>query len=256
MGLFGKIKNIFYDIEEVEVPETQKEVEEVKKEEVKEVKINPIIEETPSERELFKSKNTFNFPIFDSEEEDIKPIIKEEVREVKYEAPKREIRRDTYIAPEPPKEQRERKVFTPTPVISPVYGILDKNYTKEEVVPKREVHEVKDSGRSYDYVRRKAYGTLEDEFENTLTDITSKKETIEDMTSDITETIDRIEESSKDIKSLLTEIEDTKVTVGDLEENFKDKIEKEEENNNEPLDNTLEHDLFNLIDSMYDSKEE
>ena len=52
--------------------------------------------------------------------------------------------------------------FEPTPIISPIYGILDKNYRKEEVVDK------KDRPSSYvsrkdidlDSVRRKAYGDV------------------------------------------------------------------------------------------------
>ena len=30
----------------------------------------------------------------------------------------------------------DRKVFRPSPIISPVYGVLDKNYRKEEIVDK------------------------------------------------------------------------------------------------------------------------
>ena len=39
MGLFGKIKNIFYDEEIVDVPEEPKSVEKPKIEEVKELKM-------------------------------------------------------------------------------------------------------------------------------------------------------------------------------------------------------------------------
>ena len=46
-----------------------------------------------------------------------------------------------------------------------------KNYKKEEVVARKEVYETHESEKSYDYVRKKAYGTLEDELENTLTKI-------------------------------------------------------------------------------------
>ena len=260
MGLFGKIKNIFYDIEEVEEPIKEEEEKKIEVKEDKEVKINPIVEET-TERELFKSKNTFNFPIFDSDEEDIKPEVKTRVKEetdISYELPRREIRREnnynisanvnTNTAP------RERKVFTPTPVISPVYGILDKNYKKEEVAPRKEVYQIKESEKNYDYVRRKAYGTLEDELENTLTHLSDKDDSILDLTEDLSETIQKIEKSSRNIEDLLTEIDTDKVTVEEIEEGIKDRIEKEEVDIK--IDNTLEHDLFNLIDSMYEDKED
>ena len=57
-----------------------------------------------------------------------------------------------------------------------------------------------------------------------------------------------------------TEDMDKQLSVGELEdrvelENF-DEEEPQEEKKEEVSDNTLEHDLFNLIDSMYDDKEE
>ena len=71
MGFINKIKNFFYDEEEVEEevpkekvqPEKRKKID--KKEEEKEI----------SERELFKSERTFNFPM-DLEDEDFTPVAK------------------------------------------------------------------------------------------------------------------------------------------------------------------------------------
>lgn len=102
-----------------------------------------------------------------------------------------------------------KKTFTPSPIISPVYGILDKNYTKDDIVDKKdglkrekivkpvvkkenvktiedaekevEIEEVKIEEKpivvekttpvvDIDSVRKKAYGELED-LEKTLTDI-------------------------------------------------------------------------------------
>ena len=48
-----------------------------------------------------------------------------------------------------------KKPFTPSPVISPVYGILDKNYSKEDIIDKRTDRRKIDS---FDRVRDKAYG--------------------------------------------------------------------------------------------------
>ena len=36
-------------------------------------------------------------------------------------------------------EKDDRTYFKPSPIISPIYGILDKNYKKDEVTPKREI---------------------------------------------------------------------------------------------------------------------
>lgn len=33
--------------------------------------------------------------------------------------------------------EEPKKVFKPSPIISPVYGVLDKNYHKEDIVTKK-----------------------------------------------------------------------------------------------------------------------
>lgn len=55
----------------------------------------------------------------------------------------------------------EKGYFRPSPIISPIYGILDKNYKKEDVVSKREIHITSSYARtnmSVDDIRNKAYG--------------------------------------------------------------------------------------------------
>ena len=147
MSFMNKVKNFFYeDIEEeVEEQEPKKKFNPFKKESKVE---EQIVKEEPidvkqeanndlSERELFKAERTFNFPmdlgdeIFDNEEEtkvDI-PTRREPVREETY-------TRSIYhnISREEPKKDEPKKKFRPSPVISPVYGILDKNYTVDDVV--------------------------------------------------------------------------------------------------------------------------
>ena len=103
MGLFGKIKNIFYDEEIIEVPEeTVKKEERPKIEEVKSIRREEVISRpkeevkpvTPiyTERELFKTQpvNTFKFPMVD-EEDEIKPTRTS--RSMSYEEPKRREKR-------------------------------------------------------------------------------------------------------------------------------------------------------------------
>ena len=281
MGLIGKLKNIFYDEEIVEVKD-EPIVREEKKEEIRKPRIEEIqiqkeekIENTYSERELFKSEPTFKFPVID--EDDDEPVqTRSRVNTIDLDRresakrPERVVDRVNEIHKPNVnvtigKEKNSEKTFTPSPVISPIYGILDKNYTKEEIKEKVETSKrPSESEFNYDYVRRKAYGTLEDELENTLTKLNNEvdKKVKEESKDD-----------SKSIEELLNEIEENaNISVGDLEERIKDEFELEEEKQPPILDKkeeikvdnelsldaddkTLEHDLFNLIDSMYEDKE-
>ena len=59
-------------------------------------------------------------------------------------------------------KKEDKKVFKPSPIISPIYGILDKNYKKEDVVQKKEVRLTSSYSRSnvsVDEVRDKALGS-------------------------------------------------------------------------------------------------
>ena len=279
MGLFRKIKDIFYDEEIVEVPDKNEE----EKEEIRSRQEPPVIEEITapiksvkydvadeeeeeetdkfSERELFKPEKTFDFPVFDEEEEEIKTRSKTNVLELQKELEQRSMstRERVYERKETPSEEvnNNSSTFRPSPVISPVYGILDKNYTKEEIVEKKDVDKPYKGNINYDYVRRKAYGTLEDELEDTLTKVNTN---IVDEVDELEKEIDELPKPTKNIEELLGEIERNK-TIGELEEKAKnemlDEEEKEEKEEESKVDdNTLEHDLFNLIDSMYEDKEE
>ena len=277
MGVFSKLKNIFYD--EVEVDEPAKEIkidkpvkkEIVEKPRVEEIKVvrqeekreEPKREETPkendnfgNERDLFRSERTFNFTQ-DDDEIDLPP--RRNVLEREKKVVKQEVK-------EPVVEQP--KVFKPSPVISPIYGILDKDYKKEEIAPKKvEVKETTLSANTinYDTVRRKAYGTLEDDLEDTLNKM--NKLTPNDIQAEVQKIdsdVNKLEERSNKIEDLITKIESSpemnkNVSVGELEdkvklENFDDTTELS--NDKTMTDSTLEHDLFNLIDSMYDDKED
>lgn len=279
MGLFDKIKSVFYDEEIIEVPE-----EKVKREEVKpkiEKVERPLVEEekpkpkleTPvyTEREIFKTESSasFKFPMIDEEEEKPKQRSRVNVLEERTkESSKRENKYADLFKEKSAPEKKPERIFKPSPVISPVYGVLDKNYTKEEIMERsQEVipRTTSPKDMNYDAVRRKAYGTLEDELESTLTELSEPKHT--EKPAEKTD--------NKSIEDLLSEIEGNKnMSIGEIEEKIKDKMEEEE---SEPIsldkvsdtysedegvnedagayDKTLEHDLFNLIDSMYEEKE-
>ncbi len=321
MAFLNKLKGIFFDeveddeeskTEEISIKEIAHE-EEKKEEPIREVK--PLVEEekvpervTPistnddfNERELFRSSRTFEFTEFNEPEEEELPKrrsvldfdnVMEEKREPVLDerivsTPKPVMSTTTTTSDQP-------KVFKPSPIISPIYGILDKDYKKEEIV-EREKSVSKDESISkvttYDTVRRKAYGTLEDDLEDSLNEINklSSKEVNEkieesrvidtDDLTDASKAIAEINEKTQKIEDLITKIEETSdqidrsMTIGDLEDTAEiiERREKVVEPEPEPVveqpaeeekedktmtDSTLEHDLFNLIDSMYDDKED
>ncbi len=267
MGIFKKIKDIFYDEEVVEVPAVEEKKESVKND-------APVIEEitTPidtkfkfdeeeksndfSERELFKPEKTFDFPVFDEEDEEpAKTRTKVNVLELQKELEQKSmVSRNKNYESKDSTEPRKESTFKPSPVISPVYGILDKNYKKEEIVEKKDVTKPYLGEINYDYVRRKAYGTLEDELEDTLTKVNTD---IVSSVDELEKEINELPKPSDNIEELLGEIKKN-ATIGELEEKAKQEMIEEDEEKEESKveDNTLEHDLFNLIDSMYEDKEE
>ena len=284
MGVFNKLKGIFYDEVIVEEPEEEvKKVDKIVKKEVvveepvKEVS-KPVVqpvkfdsfddmreakEETRhSERELFRSERTFNFTEFDEEEEVLPPrrtVMSEPPRPTRVVEPVRQVVK--------PVEPPQPKVFKPSPIISPIYGILDKDYKKEEIKSRNVASSNKPSNvkyTSYDVVRRKAYGTLEDDLEDTLNsmDSVSIEETVESMNNNanVSQNIDK----AAKIEALINQIDDVSyeldksMSIGEIEDTISlNKFEFEEEINDKTItDSSLEHDLFNLIDSMYDDKED
>lgn len=178
MGFFDKVKNMFTEEVEDEV-----KVEQVKKE------VTHVAIESPRAKELeieedfeVSEEPVFSKPVF-FDDNDFKDLNLAEKKE-----PDRYVEKDIYGRKNDEKKEEEKKAFKPTPIISPVYGILDKNYHKEDIVSRTEVKpSVQDTEPSIDSIRNKAYGTLEDELENTLFGNNSilfkqiKEETTEDV---------------------------------------------------------------------------
>jgi hypothetical protein len=284
MGLFNKLKNALFEEEEIDLePDNSKVV--IKDEEVEEKKETPIKEEIPleNERELFKAENTFNFPEFDEEEfvtsyeqqnkarkekEDsrrveynrVKPVSYEYESKVKVTREKPVLKKDK-VAP----KEEVKKAFKPSPVISPVYGILDKNYKKEDIVTVEKDVKVK-KVFDVDMARKKAFGTLEDDIEKTM------NEPIETFYNEDSKSIDELLNDTIDdtieIKYANDYNEDI-IDKDDLTNNIEEELDKVDENlegiemPKKPKydekyleDNTLESDLFDLIDSMYDNRED
>ena len=97
--------------------------------------------------------------------EPVKKEVKTEVKEVKKESAYKEAFNNKKA-----NLNEEKKIFKPTPIISPVYGILDKNYYKEDIVVTTSSRDFAASNRNMtiDDVRNKAYGTLEDDLTDNL----------------------------------------------------------------------------------------
>ena len=286
MGVFNKLKSIFYDevVVEDETQELDKVSKIVKKETSKDeapkveelkfktVEMDPIDEEDEEEvetkkeytkadvlndRDLFRSERTFNFVDFTDDEVEEKPAPR---RNVLDESPR--IMRST----EPARDDTP-KVFKPTPVISPIWGVLDKDYKKDEIKERPLSNEsFTSSVTDYDNVRRKAYGTLEDDLEDTLNKVTtdeikeelekeeSDSELMDARTAKIEDLIGKIDEATEELdKNMSIEEAENNVKL----ENFDDEDEDDEKDLTDKTltDSTLEHDLFNLIDSMYDKEE-
>ena len=199
MKLFDKIKDLFVDeIEEeddldIEEEEELEEKSEPEKVELPKVMRDTILEEEKEqerkreaefkdfsfdkeiEKELPKreeSKKKFSFPM--DFEEDIPK--REETKSVKntnvLEVPKQDpVKKVSELYPDKRPEFNTKPKFKATPVISPVYGVLDKNYTKEEVKEKDEENvSLKRPSRKVDFetVRKKAFGNLSDDIKDNL----------------------------------------------------------------------------------------
>lgn len=294
MGLLNKIKGIlFEEVEEDEVVSTpkseekkpiaekiepQRKVEEPVEKSVP--KVTAPVKETKTEnlneRDLFKSDNISPFFDFDEEEfSNMSRVQKPKTTNVmEYERKKRVEKR--YDMGNFSKIERtevvEKKKFKPSPIISPVYGILNEDYKPEDI--KSKTDNVVNTGLDFNSVRKKAFGeeTLgEPEATYYEESVTVKVKENEEETQQKVKTIDELLEDTSDVtidvdeKNSVEDKNDIKATdeVADYERIDKDLEEvtaKCDVNKTEMKkvedDDTLENDLFDLIDSMYDNREE
>lgn len=301
MKLLEKLKNTFFEEEYIEVdePEVKKqevakkvEPKEIKKEIKKEeAKVAPVEEKVPemlveedkkienySDREL--SRKDSKLPYFEDEdfiEVDLNTQKKEEPRKLyggKADDLYSSINYSSTVSNKPYSAPL-KEAFKPTPIISPIYGILDKNYRKEEVVDKKDrmpgvSSYVSRKNVDLDSVRKKAYGGLDplEEINNPITNsvIEEEPETVEDSLL-----YDMTGDNSKPMVD--------QVTLADAEEYFEDlgleynidykdtRYEKAtgrraSYSTEEPKvgsiqeEANLEDNLFDLIDTMYKEGEE
>jgi hypothetical protein len=345
MSLLDKFKNLFTDEEEIEeeIPikdNSKKEDnslptfmrEKIEREEGIKTNINientsdlvrqiPKPEMTSKPEDISKTSeeyedknNNFKFPIAFEEKDFVETtrqskqnvIYQEQTKKKEQEEIKKKKVSEIYGSK---KEKKEVPKFKATPIISPVYGVLDKNYTKEEVkvnnIPEPlsdfepKVQPKNTTKVDFESVRKKAYGSLTDEIRDNLMcencellkearrlEKNSEQELLYDMRDDnsnqdvslaeaeenyydfgvsyepthnyeekeevkIVNHIDNepaseqieIKEPTKTQPSVLSTL---KKSMGDIEES------KPEKKSIEDLE--LTDDLFNLIDSMYDER--
>ena len=290
MGLFGKIKNILFEEEEIEVP--VKEVKKVEKfnedkiefkQEDKLEKAKQVVEQSePSS--LFDKEPTFNFPDFDEDEfestlpqhkevnEPLKEtrtskLYTEHQRELKKEEEPIKKKEDSYKKNEVrsigrglnafdkvPTLKAEKKKFTPSPIISPVYGILDKDYHPDDISSKEEGDIKRISKLDVDTVRKKAFEPKPEKEK-----VVEKKEPIKEPKEEIKKSVDELLADSAEEATIVDEdlnVENNIKEIEDELDRIDDELVLDEKPKEKDEDDTLEQDLFELIDSMYEDKKE
>lgn len=302
MGLFNKIKGIlFEEVEEDEVENnTKKESKEVQKpiaERIEPQRKETVVLDAPkapvnvapkeekhedlSERELFKSDKSFSFPDFDEEEfTNMSRVFKPKATTNVLEYEKKRKVEKKYDLGRYERVERtetvEKRKFKPSPIISPVYGILNEDYKPEDIKTKDTVSTI--NNLDFNSVRKKAFGEEVKEeptstyYEETVTvklkeNEEEKKQKVKTIDELLEDTSDVIVDVKDDVKSKLDALDEPVVEPKtqnsevyekvdeDLEELTK-KEETKEDKNKVDEDDTLENDLFDLIDSMYDNRED
>lgn len=281
MGIFDKIKNtFFYDPDEensvkkevikVEIPAPVKEKKEEKEE--FENKTTETFQNNEINKEIKKDNNVFfeddDFVNIDKtltrDFDKTKPIKRVDsfkndydFKETKnsfsnysnYNSKNKEKSLDDLVA------NREEKKFIPTPVISPVYGVLDKNYHKEDIINKDDKTFKNSEELTIDDLRDKAFGSLEEDLEKTMTNTKSrvakneKKEIVlNDLELEMKQTAEAIDLLDKKYNEF-DEIKSDDYSPQQLEQLLKNDLD---ENSEEKKVNTKDDELFDLIDSLYE----
>lgn len=306
MKFLDKIKDLFSDEEEViETKEIEIEEDDEEEEEKEEHKLptfmrNKIEEEQKREearrqremprhddivldREVARprSNSSFSFPM-DIEEPTYREPVQRPVYSNQNVLQREKKPTELYSKKEDPKPKK----FKPTPVISPVYGVLDKNYTKDEVkVSDEKSYELQRPSRKIDFetVRNKAYGSLTDDIRNNLcencelyqevkitkaAELKRRKAVEEDLLADIKEDISLgdAEENYYDFgvdyeiptrenkEITITKTEEIKIVNHNDEESVAEKIEVKEPIKEETkLDDTIEFEKITSDEETADS---
>lgn len=222
---------------------------------------------------MFEEEDFFDDTFQEEVKEDYKPITRESRMEKKelYQGKKE----PTYIESVSKSyqnnsyaksyyENKESKGFKPSPIISPIYGVLDKNYRKEEVVSKKDSKPSSNSYRKVDLdsVRNKAFGNEVVKEEKNVDKVEVKKEVKVEVKKE-EKTLYDVNKSKPDIN---------KITLADADEYYNDlglaynvdyndasrdtrvsRSKRYHEDENESHDDN--DNLFDLIDLMYNKED-
>ncbi|MDD2490283.1 MAG: hypothetical protein PHY26_03425 [Bacilli bacterium] len=262
MKILDKVKNFFYDEEEVEVPAEKMKEPTIKKEPKKKpkkeeqlkeketVEMAENVDDIISERELFKSETTFKFPIiFEDDDLETEKTKNKSMNVLTVENNNKEVK----------KEQLEKKKFMPSPIISPVYGVLGQNYNRDCNSTDNDnllnLYENTDP-IDIDTVIGKAYGRKQEE-----TVVIEKDSVIKDNEVNEIDLFKDFGEEKEVVKTTKDIITDTELKNKDNnEEEFKGDYQMVEETRLNSIDELLastdEQDFYKLVDSMYENEEE
>ena len=276
MGLFDKIKDLFtdeeevYETKEIDVPEEEEkedklptfmrnkiekeEQEEKKKEQEREKEAREIavqIENKPQPQEKVTTRKSLSFDFKDEDfvlgtDVNMKVQAPSRVTRSNVQKIRREEKEENYVKEkivEPtvkPYSKRQEldkpKKFKPTPVISPVYGVLDKNYNANEVVSKDEDSSaIQRASKKVDFesVRKKAYGTSNTELKDPICENCEYLKEVR-----VNKKIERL--SEEDLLYNMTVDDDVKV----IDKSNSDVIEVSDKSTN-----SLDSDIINALDN-------
>ena len=292
MSFFSKIKSTFFE-----------EVDEPEREEAKNIEeITPVETFKPIEEKIENVDNNRNlkraeFTLYEDETEDdfavaktqsFKVVPMEEEKPVEkplrvIEQPKKEEKIELRIQKEivqPPKKEIEESVkrvdetrpFRPSSIVSPVFGIIDKNPLKKYEAPKvkNEKDKILDGIRTYVTPMGIKTVAVKDEKENkevkkeeNIVDLKEEKAvpnvknvTIEDASEYYNDLGLEYNVNYKDnrVSSVdeFSEDDEIKTTRKVEKEKTAKMLQEESDKNKKNQDPTDEEDLFNLIESMYE----
>lgn len=292
MSFFSKIKSTFFE-----------EVDEPEREEAKNIEeITPVETFKPREEKIENVDNNRNlkraeFTLYEDETEDdfavaktqsFKVVPMEEEKPVEkplrvIEQPKKEEKIELRIQKEivqPPKNEIEESVkrvdetrpFRPSSIVSPVFGIIDKNPLKKYEAPKvkNEKDKILDGIRTYVTPMGIKTVAVKDEKENkevkkeeNIVDLKEEKAvpnvknvTIEDASEYYNDLGLEYNVNYKDnrVSSVdeFSEDDEIKTTRKVEKEKTAKMLQEESDKNKKNQDPTDEEDLFNLIESMYE----
>ena len=219
MGLFDKVKNLF--TEEVEEETVKREVRQTPKpsieierpierptehvqEEKEDISFRPVEEKKQTREEKFVIFN----------DDDFRELEKPKKEEIKKEVKKEDVKPVAYKGAQINTEPVQKHEFKPSPIISPVYGVLNKNYEKEDIKPRKVTSSYpRSTARNIDDVRNKAFGNLEDDIKD---DILGKSLLLNDMEEVVEPDINIFEELDKyELENPTPEVEVKKPTTVD-----------------------------------------